>query len=79
VKTSLKTPKYQNLTKKSRCAIITYSEKRSADMMDQFVVRYIPGGMTLYHSGWWLCQLQRFGDGQTHEALIRMLVKSNYQ
>jgi hypothetical protein len=48
-------------------------------MMDQFVVRYIPGGMTLYHSGWWLCQLQQLGNGQTHEAPIRMLTKSTYQ
>lgn len=47
-------------------------------MMDHFVVRYIPGGMTLYHSGWWLCQLQKFGDGMTHEAPIRMLNRSTY-
>ena len=47
-------------------------------MMDHFVVCYIPGGMSLYHSGWWLCQLQKFGDGMTHEAPIRMLSKSTY-
>jgi len=24
--------------------------------MTQFKVRYIPGGMSLHHSGWWLCE-----------------------
>ena len=48
-------------------------------MMDHFVVRYIPGGMSLYHSGRWLCQLHAFRDGMTHEAPIRMLEKSNYK
>lgn len=47
-------------------------------MMDHFVVRWIPGGMTLYHSGLWLCRLQKFGDGQTHEAPIRMLSRVDY-
>jgi len=47
-------------------------------MMDHFVVKYIPGGMTLYHSGWWLCQLQQFGDGLTHPAPIRMINRSTY-
>ena len=48
-------------------------------MMDQFQVRYIPGGMSLYHSGWWLVQLHHFRDGLIHEAPIRMLQKSSYQ
>jgi hypothetical protein len=26
------------------------------NMMDQFVVTYIPGGMTLHHSAWYLCE-----------------------
>jgi hypothetical protein len=47
-------------------------------MMDHFVVRYIPGGMSLYHSGWWLCQLQPIRDGFVHEAPIRMLSKASY-
>lgn len=47
-------------------------------MMDHFVVRWIPGGMSLYHSGWWLCQLHKFGDGMTHEAPIRFLTRADY-
>ena len=47
-------------------------------MMDHFVVRYIPGGMSLYHSGWWLCRLWDLRDGIVHEAPIRMLKKSEY-
>ncbi len=48
-------------------------------MMDQFAVRYIPGGMSLYHSGYWLVQLQPLSNGVVHEAPIRMLQKSSYQ
>ena len=47
-------------------------------MMDQFQVRYIPGGMSLNHSGWWLTQLHHFRDGTIYEAPIRMLQKSSY-
>lgn len=47
-------------------------------MMDQFVIRYIPGGMSLNHSGWWLC-LQWFCQGQVAETPVRMLRKSDYQ
>jgi hypothetical protein len=47
--------------------------------MSNFVVRYIPGGMSLYHSGWWLCQLHAMSNGMTHEAPIRMLEKADYK
>jgi len=51
----------------------------ACDMMENFVVRYIPGGMSLYHSGWWLCRLWDLRDGVVHEAPIRMLKKSDYK
>jgi hypothetical protein len=46
--------------------------------MSEFVVRYIPGGMSLYHSGWWLVRLMPVHSGLIHEAPIRMLRKSDY-
>ena len=48
-------------------------------MMDNFVVRYIPGGMSLYHSGYWLCRLWDLSNGTVHEAPIRMLQKADYK
>ena len=48
-------------------------------MMDQFAVRYIPGGMSLYHSGYWLVRLWTLANGVVHEAPIRMLQQSSYQ
>jgi hypothetical protein len=45
-------------------------------MMDQFRVCYIPGGMSLYHSGWWLCSVQALRDGMTYQAPIKMLKKA---
>jgi hypothetical protein len=44
-------------------------------MMDRFVVRYIPGGMSLNHSGFWLCVVS--SDG--HASPIRMLEKVDYK
>jgi hypothetical protein len=48
-------------------------------MMDHFVVRYIPGGMSLYHSGYWLCRLWDLSNGTVHEAPIRRLQKADYK
>lgn len=31
-------------------------------MMDHFVVMYIPGGMSLNKSGWWVCLKDNDGD-----------------
>ena len=45
-------------------------------MMDQFRVCYIPGGMSLYHSGWWWCSVQAFRDCMTYAAPIKMLKKA---
>lgn len=48
-------------------------------MMDHFIVRYIPGGMSLYHSGWWLCKMMDNPyNGIPHEAPIKMLKKADY-
>lgn len=47
--------------------------------MDQFVVRYIPGGMSLCHSGWWLCQHIDYNDGTSHDNPIKMLRVSDYK
>jgi len=46
--------------------------------MDNFVVRYIPGGMSLNHSGWWLCQVHVLRGGEVCVNPIRMLKKSDY-
>lgn len=43
-------------------------------MMHQFVIRYWPGGMTLYHSSWALCYVDDLG----HEHLIKRLWKATY-
>jgi hypothetical protein len=44
-------------------------------MMDQFKVCYVPGGMSLYHSGWWLCKVLPWRDGKTYAKPIKMLKK----
>jgi hypothetical protein len=46
-------------------------------MMDQFKLCYIPGGMSLYHSGWWLCKVLPLRDGMTYNAPIKMLKKAD--
>ncbi len=48
-------------------------------MMSEFVVRYIPGGMSLNHSAWWLCKTAEFRDGTVHDVPIRMLRLSDYR
>ena len=47
-------------------------------MMDQFRVQYIPGGMSLFHSGWWLCLHLEWRDGTSNMAPIKMLRKATY-
>lgn len=47
-------------------------------MMDQFVVRYIPGGMSLNHSGWWLCEKIMWRDGSFVEYPQKYLRRSDY-
>lgn len=46
-------------------------------MMNQFRVRYIPGGMSLNHSGWWLVE-QVFHSGVNIEVPVRYLKRSDY-
>ena len=46
-------------------------------MMDQFRVCYIPGGMGLDHSAWWLCE-RRVIDGVGRDWPLRRLRRSNY-
>lgn len=42
-------------------------------MMDQFKVAYIPGGMSLNHSAWWLVLVTDCGD-----VPMRWLRQSTY-
>ncbi len=48
-------------------------------MMNQFVVRYIPGGMGLVHSGWWLCEKIMWSDGSCVEYPQKYLRRSDYK
>ena len=47
-------------------------------MMDQFQIKYIPGGMTLNHSGFFLCLVLYFNDGVYIEQL-KKVGKADYQ
>ena len=48
-------------------------------MMDQFVVRYVPGGMTLDHSAWWLCEKINCGDGTSFDRPQKYLCRGDYK
>ncbi len=52
---------------------------RRDTMMNQFVVRYIPGGMGLDHSGWWLCEKITWRDGSCVEFPQKYLRRSDYK
>jgi hypothetical protein len=47
-------------------------------MMDQFKVCYIPGGMSLNHSAWWVC-VTVFQDGVSVRIPVKRLTRSTYQ
>ena len=47
--------------------------------MDHFKVSYIPGGMGLNHSGWWLTQRMIWSDGTYYDHRIKFLRRANYQ
>jgi hypothetical protein len=47
-------------------------------MMDQFKVRYIPGGMSLNHSGWWVCLRIQFRDGSQYDHPMQFLRRADY-
>ena len=46
-------------------------------MMQHFKIRYIPGGMGLNHSGWWLCETV-FCQGMYVNLQHRYLKRSDY-
>ena len=47
-------------------------------MMEHFKVCYIPGGMGLDHSGWWLCERKIIQDMWV-DIRIKYLRKSDYK
>jgi hypothetical protein len=47
-------------------------------MMDQFRVCYIPGGMGLDHSSWWLCE-RKIVQGVLMDWQIKRLKWSDYR
>ena len=46
--------------------------------MQQFQVRYIPGGMTLNHSGWYVC-CNVFHSGVSIDVPVKFISKSDYK
>ena len=57
--------------------ILRWNAIGACDMMDQFRVRYIPGGMGLDHSAWWLCQRELQAGMYVDRPVLR-LRKSDY-
>jgi hypothetical protein len=47
-------------------------------MMNQFKVCYIPGGMGLSHSSWWLCE-SKVVQGMWMDWQIKRLKRSDYK
>ena len=47
-------------------------------MMNQFKVCYIPGGMGLNHSAWWICQRRVIG-GVVQDLPMKFLRRSDYR
>lgn len=47
-------------------------------MMDHFRVCYIPGGMGLDHSAWYLCEVVYSRDGLSYRRPVRRLRWSDY-
>lgn len=48
-------------------------------MMDQFRVCYFPGGMTLEHSAWWLCEAMVCEDGTVTHYKLRFIKRADYK
>lgn len=44
--------------------------------MNQFVVIYYPGGMSLNHSGYWLCERFTTRGGEVFDNKLKFLKKS---
>jgi len=47
-------------------------------MMDHFKVCYIPGGMGLNHSAWWVCQ-RVLHSGVYIDVPVKFLRRSDYK
>lgn len=47
-------------------------------MMKQFKVRYIPGGMSMYHSAWYVCE-STIMSGMMIERPVKFLRRSEYK
>lgn len=48
-------------------------------MMNHFRKVYVPGGMSLRHSGWWLVQVGYDAMAGEHYHYIKQLIRSDYQ
>ena len=47
--------------------------------MNQFRECYIPGGMGLNHSGWWLCVRVQWRDGTYYDKPVKFLRRADYK
>lgn len=47
-------------------------------MMDQFRVRYIPGGMGMNHSAWWIVEA-KWHSGVLVETPVKWLRRADYK
>ena len=48
-------------------------------MMQDFKVKYIPGGMSGAHSAWWLCQTITWRNGSVYDKPLTVLRKADYK
>jgi hypothetical protein len=58
---------------------IAGQQKQQKEMMSQFRVCYIPGGMSLEHSAWWLCETMVFADGTVINYKLRFIKRADYK
>jgi hypothetical protein len=47
-------------------------------MMDQFIIAFIPGGMSLDHSAWWLCERVLLRSGEYYDIPLKWLRRADY-
>lgn len=52
--------------------------RRQPDCMEQFKISYIPGGMGLDHSAWWLCVTVLL-DGIYVDLKLKYMRKADYK
>lgn len=53
--------------------------KGEENMMQDFKVKYIPGGMSGAHSAWWLCQTITWRNGSVYDKPLTVLRKADYK